>query len=197
MRRVPGCLLALVASWVAASAAPRAKAERAALYFPTTVGDKWKMQGSNPHEVVRVEEKDGVTLVTVVDPELKDEKGQVVEATYEVSASRVCLVSVLTERFDPPECLLRLPAKPGTRWKTVMLNGRGELDTEVRTVRGEEEVKTAAGKFNAIVVDIEFPAGEWSLTEWYAPGRGVVQRYHPHWESNRFEELESFTSGKK
>lgn len=74
--------------------------------------------------------------------------------------------------------MLKLPAKRGLTWEVPVRNGSGKRvgSGGSKTVVGEEEVATPAGKFMA--VRVEFGPGEgvqpWS-TEWWAPGRGKVK----------------------
>jgi hypothetical protein len=95
-----------------------------------------------------------------------------------------------------PDCLLKLPPTPGAKWEQQMFapDGTRQAEGAVRTVGGEERVETPAGKFRAVRVDMEYPAGHlWSKT-WYAPGRGVVMT---DFGGSTFK-LKSFTpAGKK
>jgi hypothetical protein len=166
-----------------ALAAPKLKTDPPGLYFPAAVGDQWKVilvspvvpEQENVQVVKAVETAGGVTTVTVENLRPDGEPG----TTYlvEVSNQGVCITRSKGKQLDPPRWLLKLPAKPGFRWETPRFEpDRKDVRTEYRTIAGEEEVETPAGKFNAIRVDVRHRAdGEVYQTEWHAVGWGHVR----------------------
>jgi hypothetical protein len=93
-------------------------------------------------------------------------------------------------RYDTPLSLLESGAKPGQRWK-VGVRSRGDLHTDLEgEVLGAQDVQTPYGLFKHCLVirltgqisgvvevygsRMEVPTGEVTLTEWYAPGVGLV-----------------------
>src|SRR4051794_18627414 len=159
--------------------APRPKADdKPVPYVPTTPGDAWVVV--SPKNVARswvvaeAERKDGALRLTTAEVGADGTHARTV--TYEVTKAAVCRVAEDGKPLPAADCLLKLPPTPGAKWEQPMFapDGTRLTETAVRTVVGEEEVETPAGKFKAVRVDTEFPAGRpWSKA-WYAPGRGVV-----------------------
>lgn len=166
-----------------AVAAPRLKTDPPGLYFPATVGDKWKVilvspivpEQENVGTVKGVETAGGVTTVTIED---LSSAGRLSTYVVEASDRGVCVVKREEKKLDPPEWILKLPPKPGTRWEAPMFEGKERRPgrTEYRTIMGEEEVETPAGKFKAIRVDVRHREdGDVYQTEWHAVGWGRVR----------------------
>jgi len=159
--------------------APRPKAEDKPVPFvPATPGDAWVVVSpkgvARSWVVTEAERKDGALRVTTAEVGADGKPARTV--TYEVTKAAVCRVAEDGKPLPAPDCLLKLPPTPGAKWEQPMFapDGTRQADTAVRTVVGEEEVETPAGKFKAVRVDTEYPAGRpWSKA-WYAPGRGVV-----------------------
>jgi len=171
--------LALAVFLPVAGAAPKPKAEDKPVPFvPTTPGDAWVVVSpkgvARSWVVTEAERKDGALLVTTAEVGADGKPARTV--TYEVTKVAVCRVAEDGKPLPAADCLLKLPPTPGAKWEQPMFapDGTRQADTAVRTVVGEEEVETPAGKFKAVRVDTEYPAGRpWSKV-WYAPGRGVV-----------------------
>jgi hypothetical protein len=172
------CLLMLFVCTML-SAAPRGKEpQKGRLYFPTTVGEQWILghdaeDGTNmdPMVVLSADESNGVMTVIAANIRKDGTVGQAM--AWEVSEKGVFLVADKSVKLDPPQWLLKLPAKPGLKWE-VPLTGTVE-PVMVRTVAGEEKVETPAGTYQAIRIDAEYPAGKPWVTEWWAAGRGKVR----------------------
>ncbi len=161
-----------------AGSAPKPKGdEKAAAFVPTTPGDAWVIISSKgvarSWVVTETERKEGALLVTTAEVGADGKPARTV--TYEVTKAAVCRVAEDGKPLPALDCLLKLPPTPGAKWEQPMFAPDGtRQETAVRTVVGEEEVETPAGKFKAVRVDTEYPAGRpWSKV-WYAPGRGVV-----------------------
>ena len=189
-------LLILAVSAELAPAAPSPKdAPKPVLYFPTTLGDSWVVaNGETVFQscvITEVEKRDGVTRVTVSET-LQDGKLRR-SFTYDVSEKGVTAVAGGGEMLPNPDVLIQFPATPGTKWERAIVGGNAKpRGTSVRTVIGEEEVETPAGKFKAVRVDTEYPAGVHFCKDWYAPGRGKVKT---DFQGTVFL-LKSFTPGK-
>lgn len=196
--------LAILATIALASlvalAAPKLKTDPPGLYFPAAVGDRWKVilvspvvpEQENVQVVKAVETAGGVTTVTVENLRPDGEPG----TTYvvEVSNQGVCITRIKEKQLDPPQWILKLPARPGTRWEAPMFDGNGTaVRTEYRTIAGEEEVETPAGKFKAVRVEVRRRAdGDVYQTEWHAIGWGRVRIQ----TGKSAVVLKSFTHGK-
>lgn len=93
-------------------------------------------------------------------------------------------------RYEVPLSLLEATAEPGQRWK-VGVRSRGDLHTDLEgEVLGVQDVQTPLGAFeNCLVIRLtgqttgvvevyghrmEVPSGDYSVTQWYAPGVGLV-----------------------
>jgi hypothetical protein len=179
--------------------APRLKTEDKPVPFvPTTPGDAWVL--ASPKGVARswvvteAERKDVGLLVTTAEVAADGKHERTI--TYQVTKEAVYRVAEDGKPLPVPDCLLKLPPAPGAKWEQQMFapDGTRQAEAAVRTVVGEEKVETPAGKFLAVRVDTEYPAGHlWSKT-WYAPGRGVVMT---DFGGSAFK-MKSFTSaGKK
>ena len=182
MRRFIGLGLLLPLTVVSALAAPRPKgAPPPAPYFPTRVGEQWVLGFEEPHGtnmaplvVTAAAERDGVTTVTVAN--VNRDGGRDPGFTVEVSDKGVCVVANPRGKVDPPQWLVKLPAKAGDKWEVPIAGRGGKPEAMVRTVAGEEEVVTPAGTFKAVRVEVEYPPGTAWTTEWWAPGRGEVKQ---------------------
>jgi hypothetical protein len=191
--------LAMAMFLSAAGSAPRPKAEDKPVPFvPTTPEDAWVVVSpkgvARSWVVTEAERKEGALLVTTAEVGADGKHARTV--TYEVTAATVCRVAEDGKPLPAPDCLLKLPPTPGAKWEQPMFapDGTRLAETAVRKVVGEEEVETPAGKFKAVRVDMEYPAGRpWSKS-WYAQGRGVVMT---DFGGSAFK-LKSFTpAGKK
>lgn len=93
-------------------------------------------------------------------------------------------------RFEPPLPLLEFPLADGARWaRTVtavdLRTGERFPVRVTARVRGREVVRTAAGDFDAVVIERQLTFGDEDLwrtdsqvveTEWYAPAAGRAVR---------------------
>jgi hypothetical protein len=171
----------VLATAVPADPAPRLKDVKPILYYPTAVGEQWELgfddaDGSTkpPFVVASAAEKGGLT--TVVVDTVGDCGDRSPGFTVQASAKGVCVVATAAEGpLGDPRWLLKLPARAGDRWEVPVTGRDGKPAVMVRTIGGEEEVTTPAGRFKAIRVDVEYPAGTAWNTEWWAPNRGPVR----------------------
>ena len=132
-------------------------------YFPTTVGARWvvrvtadKRVSEHTEVVVKVEEKDGVKLVSVA-----RDGGRPV-SRYAVSPTGVSRVRQGESAFDPPLRLLRLPARPGNEWESDSA-ATSPFPPARYTGRcrafGPEWVEVPAGRYQAVRVETEYTDG--------------------------------------
>lgn len=171
-----------------ATAAPRPKGDKATLYYPTNLGDRWILgRGTGADameipekEVVDVDWKDGAARVTVKTGESR--------ITFEVSDRGVYWIANDGENLEKPWCYLKLPAKRGEKWENT-----GAGATTAYAVVSEEQVETPAGKFTALKVEVS-EAGKVRMTNWWAPGVGLIKQDDG---SPRMLVLKSFTPGRK
>lgn len=189
MIRAVAVLVAVALVGSAALPAPvpdHIKPKKALLYFPTTVGTKWVYQSRDQEwtqVVTAVAEKDGVFVVTY-DTLAADgtTEHQYKRAVSEYGISQVTGKQV---KLDPKQLCLKLPHKELETWKDE------ELEVIYKSLKSER-VKVPAGIFDAIPVEMETTTGHrvLTVTEWYAPGVGVVKRSHGG------VVMKSFTPGK-
>jgi hypothetical protein len=175
MSRLFALALVLGAACSTASAAPRvADKDKAPLYFPTVVGERWvlsitggdKQRVTNFEEVLAAAENGGVTTITVA--RLNPDGTGRDEYTVEASAAGECVVAAGERKYDRPTWLVMTPTKPGTQWEVTARDGTAI----VYAVVGEETVETPAGTFKAVRVDNVDSTGKTRASEWYAPGPG-------------------------
>lgn len=204
MRRILAAVfvLALVPSALS-SPAPKDR-PNAAAYFPIRVGDRWvlKMQNgeaiSEITEVVtEVEKKDGDFIVTVG----REVRGELrAYSKTRVSDGGLFRITMGKAEYDPPVCVLKLPAKKGDSW-TSEPNGTGGklLRSQKHTIAGEEDIDVPAGKFKALRIEIELSiesGNGFQSTIWYVPGMGPVKTITKVNGRERIQVLKSFTPGK-
>jgi hypothetical protein len=193
-------LLTLAATVIAAPVPKGAKEE---LYFPVTVGAKRvstiPAAGTGDtvfkltETVTKVEEKDGVYLVTV-----DSDRGGVIMPTrvFAVSAK-----GVFQKSYDGVEAKEPVPflkaGKAGDTWEVPVSGGTGK---QTFTRGDEEEVEVQAGKYRAVRVDSVTTTArgpEPKVTTWFAPGVGVVKCVTTIANQEAVYELKSFTPGKE
>jgi len=183
-------VLAVLALLPAVHAAPVPKSAEA--YFPTKVGARWVYDGGDGKEEVKTVTKteataDGV-MVTVAGEGPGGRAGDT--STVRVARDGVFVHAERGETFDPPACLLKLPAGAGDAWD--FLGGKEKLRM---TVAGVEAVEVPAGKYTAVRVDMTGTAGGTTVkaTGWYAPGVGLVKATQG---GKTVTVLKSFTPGR-
>ncbi len=159
------------------------------LYVATQVGARLVYQNDDASEetwvVARVEQQDGATVVTL--DRLDPVKGELSRDVVAASPQWLSRVGPAPELLKTPLRWLKLPFKPGERWKAY----EGH---EARSV-GEEEVTVGAGTFKALRVAILIGGDEAARYDfWYAPGVGEVKRVA---QGKVYRSLKSFTPAKK
>lgn len=107
-------------------------------------------------------------------------RGDIVWSTEDLSctAQGIFRHRIGSLEISPPLCLLSFPVKQGQSWEGEIRISKKRGLASCR-VFGEEEVEVPAGKYEAVVVQMEIQMeGEskaW-LTSWYAPGIGLVKQ---------------------
>lgn len=197
----PAVLLAVA---MLASAAPVPKAVKEANWLPTAVGTKWEYilygneQSVNTEEVTAVEEKEGVTTVTLG---VSHSSGTNETKSYRLAGGNLALARDGILDYDPTWVLAKTGMKAGDEWEattafTMLVQGnvrRVGLGGTM-TVGKSEEVATPAGKFTAIPVTHK--RGRNEAVFWFADGVGLVRHTQSGQKEPRLE-LKSFTPGKK
>jgi hypothetical protein len=182
-----------------ALAAPVPKAKAAELYFPTVEGTKWVQRNSRGKEVIdetytvtKVEEKDGVYLVTTT----RDTQTH----TREVSDKGVVVMLDTVAEKGVRVQVLKLPVKEGDTWTfDLKETGGGIAWTTTYTVGKAEEVTVAAGKYTALPVLAETAVNgrvQTKVTTWFAEGVGEVKKTSVGSNGEWVTELKEFTPGK-
>jgi len=179
-------------------AAPGPKTDpKSGAIFPTQPGATWEYRVAGKtvvHRLAAAETKDGVVVLSIVE-EGRDGKSTPVERLRE-SEKGVFRVEAVSEKVDPPLCLLQLPHVPEQEWETADTDGRVKGK---HRAAGPEEVAVHAGKFRAVRVDSEYTfagvTGTARRTDWYAAGVGRVKSVYS--EGGTTWELSAFTPGKR
>jgi hypothetical protein len=173
-------------------AAPVPKDKESKAYYPTVLGTKQveelttkSVKMDQTAEVTKVEEKDGVYTVTLAQPG----KGEGSAVVCEVTGTTITILVGGTERMK----VFDLGVKAGDSWTSEIEVG-GRKRTTTHTVGKEEEVEVPAGKFKAIpVTQQEQGRRRGKVTQWYAPGVGVVKSES---DSGATRVLKEFTPAK-
>lgn len=186
--------------------------KKESLYFPVTVGTKRVVEvtsasltGSTTQTVIGtaeatemvtgVEVKNGVYTVTL---ERTFEKAGGKQATvYEVTDKGVVRPKV--PGSDEPMPLLMLGGQPGDTWTHRTPGWGGHTLKRTFTLGREEEVEVPAGKYKAIKVESvgKLDVFDGRMTEWYAPGVGVVKSETRMGSFIFTSVLKEFTPGKE
>lgn len=204
MRRSPLALTALITgvTFLVAQEKTDPKAPPRPNYYPLVKGHKWEFQINNQHdlveavsEVVKVENKDGVTTATI---EIR-QPGQPVKVaeTIRVTADKMTRLAFGFVRLPTPVTMLKFPVTPGDSWteKITIVNSEVEVRT---TVREAEELKLPAGTFKAVPVVMEYTFADQKikLTNWYADGVGIVKQMIERPDRKVVSELRQFIPAK-
>ena len=173
----------------ALTGAPRSRAARssASSYFPLQVGNRWEYQGWAPSPTVTVSDQiagpDGFAYFTVhnfLDLNTRylrsDRTGRVQEIDPETGATAL---------------LYLLGAAVGTTWSYQPLNYRNSCNPTARLASRTETVQVPAGEFHDVaqVVFHRTCADGGLISEWYAPGVGLIKRTMDSIEGPRSQEL--------
>jgi DUF3108-like len=178
-------------------------------YHPTAVGTKWVYEDdgadTSTYAVSDAAAGAGGTVVTVV--EVVDGRACPWQKVL-VSAAGITRIELFGTPLDPPDALLRLPAKAGDSWETEAIGKVGGRWDPIRRQREEditlvgkrtagkvERVVVPAGTFTAIRVESEVAINGRArrTTNWYAPGVGLVKLAY----GDSAKVLKSFTPGKE
>jgi hypothetical protein len=186
---------AIAVACILGTNAPAAPPPKETLYFPTKLGAKWVYVSAGGKKEVRsvtaVADKDGAKVVTVsVNGETRK---------YQVSEDGVFLVAYGKDKYDPPECLLKLPHADGAKWDLVPQKFGPQAGTF--EAFGPERIEVPAGKYSAIRVEsfAGIPNVGFFEKTWYAKGVGVVKFARSLQSPTRPEDewvLKSFTAGR-
>jgi len=179
-------------------AAPAPK-DKAPLYHATAVGAKLVYEvaaggqvAQQTDTVVAADVKDGAVVISL------RQTGTRIETLVRrvaVSGAGLVAVSVGAHTYDPPDALLRLPARAGDAWERVPTKKECGISRFHSRVVGEEDVVVPAGKFKAVRVDVTTVVfgTELKASNWYAPGVGLVKQTNG---DHFLMVLKSFTPGK-
>lgn len=182
----PGCLLA----------APRLK-DKEVTFFPTTVGSRWVYQCGD-HEEVQVVTKVDVLVdgfqVHVADAGAGGRETPAMVVL--VNSKGLFLLEEMGQRYDPPWCVLKLPAVPGDQWEATTRRPDLGPISHANTTGKPERLKLPAGEFEVIPVAVtELGRGKRAAYEYsYAPGIGWARIIVG---DSTVRELKSFTAGKR
>lgn len=174
-------------------------------YYPTTPGAKWVYHGGGQDftlVVSKVEDRKGAKVVSV---DLVDGNQRRPYEVVDVSPAGLVRTVVFFGKPDPPDVLLKAPFNTGDSWPFDHAGGSADLPriTGTRDIAGVEKVAVLAGTFEAVRVDMCFPAvpggkakaARSKVSAWYAPNVGQVK-----WtgaDGKTVWELKSFTPGKE
>ena len=177
--------------------APRPKVSPGPDYFPARLGTTWVYEQDGEESIRTVTAVEAKTNETVVTLTITG-RGTWSERVA-VTPIGVFRRSLEGTEFDPPLCLLQLPAKAGSAWDAVEPVRAGVLAHGGRMTIGEEEaIAVPAGTFKAIPVrwevrtwdgeELEEPE---TYTYWYAADVGLVQFQ----AGTTLRQLKAFTPG--
>ncbi|MHB2015643.1 MAG: TapB family protein [Candidatus Xenobia bacterium] len=155
-------------------------------YYPLTVGSAWFYRTEDDHiEAVSV---DGETAGRITVGLVHGDKLQVTKQ-MRIENGRVLLCNTTTHLEDvkaklsdahrdyrPPMVLMEQHPKPGDKWQQNRFGTPAPC-----TVHGTETVTVPCGTFQAMRIDIV--ADSAPMTEWYAPGVGLVKWVDTHHHS--------------
>ncbi len=181
------------------------KKQESKAYYPLKAGNKWTYQidsdavakGSAKlsNQIAKMEKIDGVSLFR-----LETTAKEKVVASEHLSITDK---GVFRNRYNgievsPPICMLKLPIKKGSTWKTESKVGDEKLSVSCKS--DEDEIEVPAGKFKTVkvVMDAEVVGAGIivSNTYWFAQGVGIVKQ-HVNINSMQFTLLlEKFEEGK-
>jgi hypothetical protein len=206
LRLVPlvGVLFLLVALIGALDAKPLPKNgndEKTPNYYPIEVGNQWHFRvtvGDNSttaiSTIAKTETIDGVTLSRLE----ATINGKII-ATEHLSqtAKGVFRYRNNGQEISPPICLLKYPAKSGTKWDGDITVGteKGKYACEAK----EENIEVAAGKFKAmrVAIKIDSQGKTVNTTYWFVPEIGFVKQTVETGGLNIVMELEKYERAKK
>lgn len=205
MRRSLAVLLSAILFALAAPAAPVPKhlMKGPVYYYPTTPGTKWVYRGGGEDftlVVTKVEDRKAAKVVSV---ELVVGDRQRPYESVEVSTEGLIRTVTFHGKPDPPDVLLKVPFNTGDSWPFDHAGGSDERPRikGTRDIAGVEKIAVLAGTFEAVRVDMSFPAVPGGKVErskvraWYAPNVGVVKLTGA--DGKEIWQLKSFTPGKE
>lgn len=198
MARLITALSVAALTVVVTSAAPVPKtAPKGPWFYPTAVGTKWVYDNNGlewVEEVIRAEERDGATRLTV-----RVTAPQAMDDTFRIDKRGVYWLTF--GRYKMEQYRLRFPLDAGNSWevRTPVQTGLAAQDGRM-TVGKEEAVEVPAGTYRAVPVVFEttdeggrpLPQPVFQ-TFWYAPGVGLVKQTYPGGQ----RVLTSFTPGRR
>jgi hypothetical protein len=190
-------LLVLAACPCFLPAAPRLK-DKEVDFFPTSVGSRWVYQCGDHEEaqvVTKVEVGAHGTRVYVADVRAGGQETPAMVVV--VSGKGLFMLEEMGQPYDPPWCILKLPAVPGEEWEaTTRRPDIGPLSHAVTTGKAQR-LTVPAGEFTVIPLTetTKLGPGRGASSEYsYAPGIGWARIV----VGGRTEkELKSFTPGTK
>jgi hypothetical protein len=193
---------AVVGIWAVAASAPAPK-DRLFPYAPTRIGDTaiYEISANGKEqemtEQVTGVERKGREIVITTTTQINNRKS--VTNRYSYSDEGLFRLTLGAREYDPPLCLLKLPARPGLKWEGTDWLTKGGERAMTYTIKDVEEIEVPAGKFKAIRVETESKQSENNVTRsttWYAPGVGPVKTVSQVRTFEMVRVLKSFTPGK-
>ena len=196
IRSVVGAVAVLVGGAALAQPQPPAAGPD---YFPLKAKSVWTYKVSDKTVEVKVagtekfNNEDCTKLDTFVDGKVQASELVVVKA------DGVYRVKVKDDKVTPAVKILALPVKKDTSWPVDFQIGSSTVKGTFKVKDDKEKVKTAAGEFDAVVVDgpdLDIAGTKCSVRYWFAAGKGIVKLEYVI-QGNKAElELTSYAEGK-
>lgn len=162
------------------------------LYFPTKVGSTWEYDdgGGTKAATKTVAKAEKTARGWEVSVRADKAPGEAGDDRVLVSEKGVFVMGERDEKYNPPLCVLKLPAHAGDTWDITAPKIAGKA-----TTFGEEPVEVPAGKYTAVRVDTTMALRGTTVKRsyWYAPGVGLVKATE---DGKALVTLRRFTPGK-
>jgi len=189
---------AIILGTQVACSPPPPDAQSPLLYCPTELGTTWVYLLDGKDVTIAITDSSTKGDTTTITLKRKEDDGEWTDwQRMVVSPSGVSVSGIGPFTHDPPIEWVRLPSKPGDKWKVeTCFRKPRQTDQELKghlTVVGIETIETPAGKYETIRVRGRgrMLLGLWSEEKWFAPSVGVVKALsHGH-----VLELKSFSKG--
>jgi len=154
-----------------------ASAQDSETWYPTRVGTTWVIEMDGVKRTCKVTRHEKVGADTCAVIETFEGDVAVSSEHLVVRKDGVYRSKLNTLAFDPPLCVLKLPAKKGNTWKYTGKLGEGKVTGTFTT--SEEEIEVPSGMYKAFVVastDFVDAGGRSSVAYAFAEGVGLVRQ---------------------